>query len=240
MNNVKIGILIVVALALLLGWVAILQRVFEVPFYNRILARATPTSTATPLPTRTPLPTVTPRPTSTPTPTETPTPTATPRPTDTPTPTATPLPTPGSPGADEVIAFSPGPGASDTYGDPAALLGPPDMVASPCCQGIVQLGRGGSITVAFTDNSIVDRDGPDFQVFGEPVRDDFLKIEVSADGETWEAYPKMSESPDALDLADVGLDQAAYVRLTDVQPGTSSGAEVDAVLALHNGPPLEP
>jgi hypothetical protein len=238
MNNVKIGILILVAIALLLGWVAILEHVFRVPFYSQILARATPTPTASPMPTRTPLPTVTPRPTSTPT--DTPAPTVTPRPTSTPTPTATPLPMPGSPAADQVIAFTPGPGAAARYSDPQALLGPPDMVESPCCQGIVQLGRGGSITVAFTDNSIVDEDGPDFQVFGESARDDFLKIEVSADGQTWQAYPRMSESPEPLDLADVGLDRAAYVRLTDAQPGTASGAEVDAVVALHNGPPLGP
>jgi hypothetical protein len=234
MNNVKIGILVLVVLVLLLGWIAILEKVFDVPFYARFLARATPTLSPTPAPTRTPLPTVTPRPSSTPT--DTPRPTDTPVPTNTPTPTPLPSPTPGSPAADQVVAFSPGPGAGAGYADPQALLGPPDMVASPCCQGIVQLGRGGSITVAFTDNSIVDGDGPDFQVFGEPVGDDFLQIEVSADGQDWRAYPTVSESPDALDLADVGLERAAYVRLTDVQPGTSSGAEVDAVLALHNGP----
>jgi hypothetical protein len=237
MNNAKIGILIVLALVLLLGWVAILEGVFQVPFYSQILARATATATAIP-PTRTPLPTVTPRPTRTPT--ETPMPTATPLPTNTPAPTATSEPTPGSPAADQVIDFAPGPGSSSSYADPQALLGPPDMVASPCCQGIVQLGRGGSITVAFADNSIIDRNGADFQVFGEPMGDDFLRVEVSADGVTWKAFPKVSESPDPLDLADVGLEQAAYVRLTDVQPGTASGAEVDAVVALHNGPPPAP
>ena len=150
------------------------------------------------------------------------------------------MPTPGSPAADELVDFAPGPGASSSYADPQALLGPPDIVVSPCCEGIVQLGRSGSITVAFTDNSIVDKEGPDFQVFGEPVGDDFLKVEVSADGETWKAYPKVSESPDPLDLADVGLEQVMYVRLTDVQPGTASGAEVDAVVALHSGPPVMP
>jgi hypothetical protein len=100
---------------------------------------------------------------------------------------------------------------------------------------MVQLGQGGSVLLAFVDNSILDGAGPDFQVFGESVEDDDLLIEVSDDGSTWHAYPTASESPGGLDLADVGLDRVVYVRLTDEQPGTSSGAEVDAVVALHNG-----
>ena len=40
-----------------------------------------------------------------------------------------------------------------------------------------------------------------------------------------------------LDLATVGLPFARFVRIVDVQPGTESGAEVDAVEALHSGPP---
>jgi hypothetical protein len=101
---------------------------------------------------------------------------------------------------------------------------------------MVQLGREGSVTLAFTDNSIIDGEGPDFEVYGESVGDDFLLVEVSDDGETWYAFPQVSESPGGLDLAVVGLEWAAFVRLTDAQPGTSTGAEVDAVLALNNGP----
>jgi hypothetical protein len=209
-----------------------LYRLQIVDWLSKIISHPT----ETPQPTRTPLPTKTPTPTLTPTPTQTPTPTDTP--TATPTQTPTPTPTPGSPGADEVVAFSPGPGAKEEYQHPEALLGAPDMVESPCCQGIVQLGRGGSVVLAFTDNTIIDGDGPDFQVFGESANDDSLLIEVSDDGSTWHAYPPAGESPGSLDLASVGLKQAVFVRLTDVQPATSSGAEVDAVVALHSGPGL--
>lgn len=220
-----------------------------------VLASGCTSTTADPAPTRLvhtnpspsntqqakgPTATSTPRSTATPKPTATSTPTATDTPTPSPTssPTATHTPTPGTAGADRVLAFNPGPGAETRYSDPEALLGAPDLVERPCCQGIVQLGRGGSVLLAFTDNAIVDDDGPDFQVHGESAQDDYLLIEVSADGQTWYAYPKASESPEGLDLAGAGLAQVAYVRLTDLQPATSTGAEVDAVVALHSGPRL--
>jgi hypothetical protein len=94
------------------------------------------------------------------------------------------------------------------------------------------------VVAAFTDNAIIDGLGPDFQVVGESAKDDFLLVEVSEDGQVWNAYPKIAESSGPLDLADVGLARALFVRLTDVQPGTSTGAEVDAVIALHSGPAL--
>jgi hypothetical protein len=166
-------------------------------------------------------------------------PTATPAHAPTLAPTQTPTSSPGSAGADRVVAFNPGPGVNAAYSDPEALLGDPDLVENPCCEGVVQLGKGGSVLLAFVDNTIVDGDGPDFQVFGESARDDYLLIEVSADGQTWQAYPTVSESPGGLDLVDVGLEGVVFVRLTDVQPATATGAEVDAVVALHSGPGLE-
>jgi len=146
---------------------------------------------------------------------------------------------PGSPGADQVIAYNPGLGQGEEYTSPEAALGAPDLVEEPCCSGMLQLGRGGSILLAFTDNAINDAAGLDFQVFGESARDDFIVVEVSPDGQVWHAYPKRDESPEPFDLAEVGLDQVVFVRITDVQPGTSTGAELDAVEAIHSGPPLE-
>lgn len=148
-------------------------------------------------------------------------------------------PTPGSPGADRVIAYNPGLAQKDEYASPEAALGAPDLVEQPCCSGMLQLGAGGSILLGFADNVIYDGPGPDFQVFGESARDDFIIVEVSADGQAWSAYPKANESPQPFDLADLGLHQAVFVRITDVQPGTPTGAELDAVEAIHNGSPLE-
>ena len=36
--------------------------------------------------------------------------------------------------------------------------------------------------LAFTDNAIVDGNGPDFEIFGESTEDDFILVEISEDG----------------------------------------------------------
>ncbi len=149
-----------------------------------------------------------------------------------------PTPTPGSPFADRVVAYNPGQGQSQQYADPQTALGAPDLVEQPCCSGMLQLGAGGSVLLVFSDNVVRDGSGPDLQVFGESARDDFILVEVSNDGETWYSYPMVDECPEPLDLADVGLKEVVFVRITDVQPGTATGAELDAVEALHSGSPL--
>jgi hypothetical protein len=149
-----------------------------------------------------------------------------------------PAPTPGSPFADRVVAYNPGQGQNQQYADPETALGAPDLVEQPCCSGMLQLGANGSVLLVFVDNVITDDSGPDFQVFGESARDDFILVEVSTDGLVWQSYPKTDECPEPFDLADVGLEQAVFVRITDVQPGTATGAELDAVEALHSGSPL--
>jgi hypothetical protein len=149
-----------------------------------------------------------------------------------------PAPTPGSPFADRVVAYNPGQGQNQQYADPETALGAPDLVEQPCCSGMLQLGANGSVLLVFVDNVITDDRGPDFQVFGESARDDFILVEVSTDGLVWQSYPMTDECPEPFDLADVGLEQAVFVRITDVQPGTATGAELDAVEALHSGSPL--
>lgn len=180
----------------------------------------------------------------TPLPTETAAPTATWTPEPRATPTLRPVPTPtpwlGSPGADVVIAYNPGSGRLAAYGNPQMFLGTPDALWEPCCTGMAQLGAQGSVLLAFTDNVVVDGPGADLQVAGEPARDDFVLIELSADGAQWFAFSKQSEAPAPLDLGELGLEHAVYVRLTDLQPGTRTGAELDAVVALNSAPPLGP
>jgi len=149
---------------------------------------------------------------------------------------STPIPTPGTAGADRVIAFNPGPGANAKYGHANDILGAKNGIEKPDYKGFVQLGRGGSILVAFTDNVIIDGPGADFVVYGESAGDDYLRVEVSEDGRNWTYWDKVSESSLEYDLSSSGIAGGIYVRLTDVQPGTSTGAEVDAVVALHSGP----
>jgi hypothetical protein len=102
------------------------------------------------------------------------------------------------PFADQVVEAIVGTGGGG--GAQSNVLGPPHG-AGPF-QGSMHtfsLGLGGSITVAFTDNAIVDRPGPDFTVFenafllsgvetGLPFTEPGT-VSVSADGITWATFP---------------------------------------------------
>ena len=211
---------------------------------------------------------------------------------------------------DTVASFTSGfadPNTGYRYAElPGIVLGPPgDSLPTQGSTSTVALGRGGSITLAFTDNVIVDGPGPDFiifenaffktsvppgpaspcYVFAEPAR-----VDLSADGRTWVPFPynasalwlvgpdqtacssipllhglagltptftgnwTIPDDPnvwdpsgtggvsgaggDAFDLAEVGLAQARYVRITDLNlgtgfPGNAEGFDLDAVVALH-------
>jgi hypothetical protein len=215
--------------------------------------------------------------------------------------------------ADRVVSFTSGFTDPNTgFGFnvlPGIVLGPPgDSLPTQGSTSVVSLGHGGSITLALTDNVLVDGPGPDFivfenaffvgsapatptstcNVFAEPG-----KVEVSANGTTWVAFPydpsalslvgsqqtacssipllhglagltptftgnwTVPDDPavwdpngiggvsgaggDAFDLATVGLAQARYIRITDLNLGTglagnAEGFDLDAVVALHAVP----
>src|SRR5262249_21243361 len=70
---------------------------------------------------------------------------------------------------------------------------------------VLSLGLDGDVTVAFTDNVVVDRPGPDFTVFenaflqrgtvtGEPFAEPG-EVAVSADGVTWLVFPCATAGP---------------------------------------------
>lgn len=98
------------------------------------------------------------------------------------------------------IAHAFGPGQSIGQATfPQPILGPPK--GGGCCQGsldVVSLGDGGSVTVEFAGNAIVDGPGADFIVFenafwigGDETQPfaELATVEVSADGSTWVAFP---------------------------------------------------
>ncbi len=139
-------------------------------------------------------------------------------------------------------------GAVTTYGHDeldARLIGAPQGSLD-----VVSLGCGGSITLGFAGEGIVDIEGPDFIVFENPFAEEFPepgRVEVSEDGETWHAFPcsplrsldgcaginvvhatpssgispldVQSAGGDAFDLQDLGIGQAAYVRIVDDSAG---------------------
>lgn len=217
--------------------------------------------------------------------------------------------------ADGVVEFQSGfadPNVGFRFDElPGILMGPPGE--SLPVQGSIStpsLGRGGSATLAFLDNVIVDGPGPDFIIFenaffkstvpagqGDPcgVFAEPARVEVSANGLDWTAFPfdpaalalvGPDETPcaalpsllglagltptftgnwtvpddpnvwdpngtggvsgaggDAFDLATVGLAEARFIRITDLDLGTGfagnkEGADLDAIVALNSLPAL--
>jgi hypothetical protein len=116
--------------------------------------------------------------------------------------------------ADRVVEFR------SAFADPAAgfgfanlpgiVLGPPgDSAATTGSVSVVSLGRGGSITVEFSDNVIVDGAGPDLIVFengffrgsvpASPDQDysvaaDLARVQASADGVHFFEFPFSEEA----------------------------------------------
>ena len=217
---------------------------------------------------------------------------------------------------DRIVSFVPGsvssPPAFNTW-QPGIVLGPPGS-ATPTTGSlaVMSVGHGGTITLEFTDNEIVDGPGPDLIVFENPFfctsvpasdADPYSVfaepgiVEVSEDGVTFTRFPfdasalaqvtslctdkallgrliglfgitpnftgnwTVPDDPlvfdpaapggvsghggDAFDLATVGLTRARYVRLIDPNlpigiPGSSEGFDLDAVVAIHARPLLDP
>lgn len=148
--------------------------------------------------------------------------------------------------ADEVTEYTPGkkhtPHLWET-GEPA--LGPPNfkdheadrLARKPSFAG---LGGGGSITLRFVDNAIVDGTGPDLYIFEPNENSSPVKVEVSRDGKNWLDLGEDLSTASEIDIAEKGGKNAVYnfVRITDksnVDPADQwPGADIDAVGALNS------
>ncbi len=112
-------------------------------------------------------------------------------------------------------------------------------------QGVVSLGRGGSLVVQFTNNILTGSDDPraDLAVY-EVGSSEQVRVEVSTDGVTYTAVGNASFTSRYIDLDAFGfnsLSQLYFVRLTDVVnegalTGDSVGADIDAVGAISSRP----
>ncbi len=104
---------------------------------------------------------------------------------------------PSDPYADEVVSFQAGEGAGfgqDRF--PSVVLGAPVGVGPDNGSlDVLSLGRGGSITLRFTDVAAVDGPGVDLLVFENAfaipggVYTETGMVEVSDDGATWRSFP---------------------------------------------------
>lgn len=156
--------------------------------------------------------------------------------------------------ADSVVSYlaTAGGGPAPVAGlqTPAAALGVPNYsgIGEPLPnQGAVSLGRGGRLTVQFTNNILTGSNDarPDLAIY-EVGTSELVKVEVSVDGTTYTNVGTASFNNRFIDLDAYGfnaLSQIFYVRVTD-EPndgpisGDSVGADIDAIGALSSKPGL--
>ena len=119
---------------------------------------------------------------------------------------------------------------------PGALLGPPRL-ADDGAEAVYTLGCGGTIDVAFTENTLVDIPGRDLYIF-EVGRDiEAMAVAVSEDGQQWTRVGIVDGGNASLDIGPFtpAGRHYRYVRLTDLEKvceGRTPGADVDAIGAI--------
>jgi outer membrane protein OmpA-like peptidoglycan-associated protein len=99
------------------------------------------------------------------------------------------------------------------------------------------LSCGGTLTVRFRDNALVDVAGPDLYVFEVGPAVEATDLAISADGKNWIEVGKIAGGRADVDIASYvkAGDVFHYVRLTDLKSGCSGrwpGADIDAVGAI--------
>ncbi len=144
--------------------------------------------------------------------------------------------------ADDVVAFSVGPGVVSSHADPEWALGPPDFIEATH-DNAVSLGEGGSLTIRFVDNGLIDQDavedGRDLFIYEVGGQVEWFKVEISKDGGNWVDLGTLKGQPTGIDIkpfCDPG-DVFYYVRVTDDPTQVQSaypwaGADIDAIGAI--------
>lgn len=146
---------------------------------------------------------------------------------------------------DRVTEFVPGissPGTTVTFGAdyfPNNVLGPPmgtltGYVPTASPAHLLSLGNGGTITLEFSSNIIVDGPGPDFTIFENPVayqnypEKSFVEaatVSVSEDGTSWTTFPFNfipPENPSSDGIPFELYDMDRYIGFAGIRPVFSS------------------
>lgn len=142
--------------------------------------------------------------------------------------------------ADKIVKYKIGnPAPINENSNAKDALGKPDF-NEKMVSGFVSLGTGGELVLAFTDNALVNIDGPDLYVFevGRYVEETFLY--VSKNGKTWINVGKISGGNALIEIGDSTKpgDIFTYVKLVDAASASSKGdrmwpgADIDAVAAI--------
>ena len=151
--------------------------------------------------------------------------------------------------ADEVVSFTPGEPAPGRSLDPQAALGRPDYRGTDDAGDeatYVSLGHGGELVVEFTDNVLVDGEGPDLAIFEIGPEVEPILVAISEDGVNW--VNDVGRVEGSTSVVDIGPStepgrRFRFVKLEDARAGKSNnsawpGSDVDAVGAIHTSPIL--
>jgi outer membrane protein OmpA-like peptidoglycan-associated protein len=136
--------------------------------------------------------------------------------------------------ADNVISHLLG---SPTGGNTLGSIGVPDMFRENFSDGdpkICNIGINGVLTLEFTNNAIIDVNGPDIYIFEMGAIEPTL-LEISKDGNTWIQVGQIKGGTAMVDISASAKPGETYtlVRLTDLNtPSELPGADVDAVAAI--------
>ncbi|WP_299099529.1 OmpA family protein [uncultured Winogradskyella sp.] len=115
------------------------------------------------------------------------------------------------------------------------VLGEPDVIETfDDATGIYSLGLAGTLTIRFTDNALVDVNGPDLYLF-EIGQLEPTELEISKDGKTWIKIGKIDGGVAEVDIGPFVKPNELfyYVRFKDLKEKSGvPGADVDAIAAI--------
>jgi OOP family OmpA-OmpF porin len=145
---------------------------------------------------------------------------------------------------DALVSFTPGDPAPTRSRDPKAALGRPGYQGSDDAEDeatYVSLGHGGELVLEFTDNLLVDGEGPDLAIFEIGPEVEPILISIGEDGQNGMIdVGRVEGSTCTIDIAPFVKpgQHFRYVKLTDAKAGKSNdsewpGADVDAVGAIN-------
>ncbi|MGZ4056609.1 MAG: OmpA family protein [Bacteroidia bacterium] len=141
--------------------------------------------------------------------------------------------------ADEVVEFKRGdPDAITEACDSTLALGVADFAG--VAENFTSLGCGGSLSLRFTDNALVNIPGPDLFVFEVGKYVEATQLYVSKDAKKWINVGEISGGVSSVDIGDSVKEGEVfhYVKLVDLKTdckGSWPGADIDAVAAIGSG-----
>jgi outer membrane protein OmpA-like peptidoglycan-associated protein len=141
--------------------------------------------------------------------------------------------------ADEVVEYVRGePDAITEACDSMLSIGIADFAG--VASNFTSLGCGGNLTLRFTDNALINIEGPDLYVFEVGKYVETTRLYVSKDGKRWINVGVISGGVSSVDIGD-SVKQGEvfhYVKLEDLRSeckGSWPGADIDAVAAIGSG-----